>query len=1289
MCNNLKEKIMRINKFIKGIMMALCLVALSVAYVGCEPAKQQINRLLVDDASILTVEQGTTLEQFEIVVKGMYPDSTEISISKDDLTITGWETETVGQKTLTISYQIPDTDTVLTLNDVTLTVVKKIESISYKAGSTEQKVEKGNALDLTNLQIVVTYADATHDEIAYDSRKMQVSLDTSTVGPVTMTISYMGKTTTTQITVIDVASIAYNPGSMSTTAYQYFDLDTTGASITVTYTDDSTKQVNSGLTFTGVNVKQAGSQNLKIGYKGLQTADIAITVLGLTNIDYLSGLPDSVNQGSILVTSNLKLTGTYEGGSNKTIEYNTVKEELAFTGYNTNTAGDQTVTITLGTLTTSHNFTVITNNGRVLGFQAPDFVSRQVTLNTYDDADSTGQKGFAEIDHTYVVGNQNEWSFMPKVRVYVDGQQKEPDTVHTTVKLYLGTTVNEANRVADADVAQYVDIDNFNYQTYKFTAAAAEQGEFTFTVEPYENTDPDYVIPFTIKVVNGYNVYNTKDFSILDNQDGNTSDDHNASGKWTTWRNANNVEYYGGLTPNDVSTIVLQGDLDIRAQDVPAEQFWDKDSEGGDITLEYANAHPNEIDKSTYNYFKGSVKDRMNTYNYASGDVYSEFVYTRKVDSGTFTIEGNYYRLSIENYPRVQYITADGSVFHGGEDGKGTPITTHATMFSFQGKDAPNQNMSTYFVMRDINLMGNAGRTENVEDSGGLLGIKKKNAQMTIENILSQKWFINFMNDEGCHTGSTYNSEAWGYQNSLNLKKVNVFDSFNTLIYNWSGALNIEDSHIIGAGGPVMICDHVGNNEITGAGGTISKVTVKNSVLQSWVAGTEGWFVAYGATALATVIKATNYSYLSISDNTKAILKTNNQGIQLMNLIAVYKSAEAEDITTSQIRGTFNVYGYAQGLDIENGPGRALASIAQDIQLRRVAEKIAAIVININNVNTITETSIVDEIMNEVATIKATGETEMSTILGQAVGSALAPVLAANIEAKTVELMEGDYANVTTYMAQASQTITSQLVTLLDGVLTSLLGNSKTQALASVQIAIMMQTFQGEIEDAIVDCMKTRDSTATEPIAEDIANGVKNVIDTMVSLIPDEIWCNLLGVDASLLSFVKPEATKSLYIEILQTVCASQINEVAQQIATANNRTEPNDDDKDNAAKTVVAQMLSIMYGDTINAADVDLSNKIVNNGLTVLVGAVCLAGQASLTDEDMEELTVASANTQEMQTYNGGYCRPGQDKISFDYPTDQTQLETVKGLFKSATGYTNLYLFNGMATVFGLIDVA
>ena len=112
-----------------------------------------------------------------------------------------------------------------------------------------------------------------------------------------------------------------------------------------------------------------------------------------------------------------------------------------------------------------------------------------------------------------------------------------------------------------------------------------------------------------------------------------------------------------------------------------------------------------------------------------------------------------------------------------------------------------------------------------------------------------------------------------------------------------------------------MICDHVRNNQTTGEGGYITNVKTTNSILESYVAGTEGWFNTYsGSGAIVQGIKAMN-ELVTPSGNTLC-----DKSGQKINLIAVYKSGSAEGLTQSKIRGSFTDTDekYTNGLDLSN-----------------------------------------------------------------------------------------------------------------------------------------------------------------------------------------------------------------------------------------------------------------------------------------------------------------------------------------------------------------------------------
>ena len=243
-------------------------------------------------------------------------------------------------------------------------------------------------------------------------------------------------------------------------------------------------------------------------------------------------------------------------------------------------------------------------------------------------------------------------------------------------------------------------------------------------------------------------------------------------------------------------------------------------------------------------------------------------------------------------------------------------ITTHTSVFSFHStfNDVETADQVANVNIKNLALLGNAKKSENSALSGGVIGISARYVNLTVFNNLVQKFCIAYKLASDVY--------PFVYQYSTyNFIQTNIFDSYNTMLYLWGvRECNIDSCHFIGAGGPVMICDHVGNDENTGAGGFVTNVYVdskfdeitekygitltKESKLESWVAGTEGWFETYqGSGALAQQIKSYDrlFNDPKYGDYGKKLLSDSK-----INIIAVFKSGSAQGLTTSMIRGSFN-----------------------------------------------------------------------------------------------------------------------------------------------------------------------------------------------------------------------------------------------------------------------------------------------------------------------------------------------------------------------------------------------
>ena len=893
---------MQLKRFLQGIALSLCLVALSVAYVGCDKPEQQINYIALDASqSVLTVEQDTTLQDLVLVINGMYPDSTEINIDwkkeveAQRLTLQGFDTSTPGDIQVTISYKVADGKDPIVSKPFTITVTPKIQNIEYKSGL-NMVIEKDSQPSLANLKITVNYVGGTSREISYDPKTMQVRVDTSVAGTnIPLTITYKGKTITLNVTVKALESLEYVSGLGD--AYQFLPYDTSTVTVDAVYSDGSRQTLtaaNPAVHVSSIDTTSYDQQTIKVSYMGKETEKI-ITINAVEDIDYVSGISSVVAQNSEISYNALVLKGTYEDSEEKTLNYARVKDYLTFSGVNTANIGEQVLTITLciddddvlpAYVTTTCNITVATDNGEIGSFDEPEFISKhlktlQTEKNTHVTTFDGGNPGFEHVygeeDYTnYYVGSQNAWKLMPKVQTY-DNPDEDLQTVHTDVKVYLVNADDTETLLEGSELAQYVAIDNLNYQTYDFTENANNK-TFRIEVRPYGYaTMPDdayTVVTLTVTVIDGYNVYNTADLRMLDNT---------YASKWATWDAA-----HGITQVVNTRGLVLQNDINITDADVPAVHFWTEEEATAAGYTEYG--------------IVGSLKDHAE-------DELGFFYQHTITDGSTYRFEGNYYQISAEDVPLIERENKDNYIYRNGADGKKEYITAHSNIFGFYGPDKAEYLTSTEpgeFIINNLQLKGNCQKSDTPEYSGGIIAFKSTYVKTTMNNVLSQRFYIPLFANQGGATRPSHGfTQEYADKCVLTLNSVNAFDSYNTIIYSWGGRVIINDSHLLSAGGPVMICDHAWDDDYNQnvLGGITTNVTASNSALESWVTGTEGWFVTYEATSEIAKIKA---MVKLLSDYGKNTIREDG-GYEYVNMIAVYKNTEVQGMTDCFIRGTFDV----------------------------------------------------------------------------------------------------------------------------------------------------------------------------------------------------------------------------------------------------------------------------------------------------------------------------------------------------------------------------------------------
>jgi len=174
------------------------------------------------------------------------------------------------------------------------------------------------------------------------------------VGKQTITVSYNGKTAAFEVEVIQLMSIRVASPPTKTTYIVGESIAPAGISVIGTYSNNTTEPITSGLTYS-FDSSTAGTKTVTVT-SGTRTATFNVTVISVTSIaittqptktTYVAG--ESLNLAGMVVTA------TYSNGTSGP----TTVTASNVTGFNTNTVGQQRLTVTVAGRTATFNVTVV------------------------------------------------------------------------------------------------------------------------------------------------------------------------------------------------------------------------------------------------------------------------------------------------------------------------------------------------------------------------------------------------------------------------------------------------------------------------------------------------------------------------------------------------------------------------------------------------------------------------------------------------------------------------------------------------------------------------------------------------------------------------------------------------------------------------------------------------------------------------------------------------------------------------------------------------------------------
>lgn len=484
-------------------------------------------------------------------------------------------------------------------------------------------------------------------------------------------------------------------------------------------------------------------------------------------------------------------------------------------------------------------------------------------------------------DSNYKVGDDNALSFLPVLTTLIPDYDNPEDsvTVVETEWNYLVKLEKLDDEVYKAAVLDdYTDsFDNVKC-LFDFNEAAIGY-TFKLSITPTgltENQDEDkFTVEYVFDVTDGYNVTSAKELAYISNKTGSifsvTEDkthlDADAKAIWDEFKTNNNLllDYYP-------SSMILHDNIALTSADIPSKYFYSEEevvSTDADYG-QFGYTTDSEGNKVIQRKVVGSLKDWLS-------------IYYRQMDANSsFNFEGNFFKLDASSLPTV--VREDNEIT---AQGKGN---SHTELFYFIGDETNSVKFSNF------KLDGNAPKNNDVALSGGLIFIKTSGTMnVAMENNISIRWFITYFS---CVSKVDFKVD-----------KCKLYDNFNCFAYLHGANLLIKDTEMKAAGGPAIIQNHVGLGTTDVSDDYTSNTTVTNSVIESKVTGTEGWFSIYNASEVVAPIKGMDALFNPFG---RSFLTKGQSNELYFNLLMVNKDEAAETITANPaVRGSFKYEDYS------------------------------------------------------------------------------------------------------------------------------------------------------------------------------------------------------------------------------------------------------------------------------------------------------------------------------------------------------------------------------------------
>ena len=271
---------------------------------------------------------------------------------------TGFSSTKTGEKTVTIKYPDSTAKTTFKIEVVTEKSIKIIppKTLTYFVGDKE---------DRSGLSVSVVYSNG--DSAVLESGYTVSGFSSTSAGEKTITVKYKDLSASYKISVFEPALekivIAKKPAKLS--YYIGEKLDTAGIKVTAYYENGKTADVTSKITVTG-DITSAGTKNITVSYterdiKKTATYSVSVTDVQIKNIVFESYPTKTIYaEDEIFDPSGISIKVTYNNG-----KVETISDNILYSGFDTDTVGEKTVTLHYGGYQLNFTVSVIVSQSHI------------------------------------------------------------------------------------------------------------------------------------------------------------------------------------------------------------------------------------------------------------------------------------------------------------------------------------------------------------------------------------------------------------------------------------------------------------------------------------------------------------------------------------------------------------------------------------------------------------------------------------------------------------------------------------------------------------------------------------------------------------------------------------------------------------------------------------------------------------------------------------------------------------------------------------------------------------